>query len=661
MASCDRCAASVPDTTPRSRWPLCASCAVGILFLAHCVRFDPVSREPPSCLVCRRTLPRGSITGTCRSKCRVRLLRLRQRFAATLGFLATTEPVSPWEVSLSDEAVRAAHLSMRFGRHAACRVRLPEYLRDAFTNAVADVGIGDGIALDLPAPSGLTNDADEPGERHVTGDQRDVANASQMDGSVDVPVHTQDAGDGSSPTRTPSVVSGTPTSPAPARSDVDDRVHEHRSALPPAQVKDPDDGTPAQAMAAPEFVSPSLPPPPSAAELRAVLEQYAGDVDDVGSAAPLASAQAPSGTMALPPLGTDVRDDLVRTDDDPGPPERERAAPDLPGADAPPPPSVAELRAVLDVYSVATDYGTPVAPLASEKLPGGTAVSPPVGTDVRDGVHDDLAHTDDDTRPPERERAAPDLPGADPPPPPSAAELRAVLDLYSADAHDGAPAAPADSPSGTAACPSVDTDVREVLDDRSQRSDDDPGRPERERAAPDLPGADAPPLSAPLVELEHLLAPTGDRLTDGAVDKLARAITTPTKEFVQQHMALSSGIHVRRATPRPDVAFAHAGEPTVPRPYPRTEVLANRERRDLGLEDFRDPKAVDVAGSSDPPVSGDGVAVAGAQDVVDDCPADSAPSDAGDTAAELPASAEDVPVASIEYMDVLNPPDRSAK
>ena len=707
---------------------------MGILFLAHCLRFDPVSRKPGRCLVCRGALPRGSIAGSCRSRCRVRVLRLRQRFAATLGFLATTEPVSPWEVSLSDEALRAAHLSMRFGRHAACRVRLPEYLGDAFTNAVADVGIGDGIALDLPAPSGLTNDADEPGERHVTGDQRDVASASQMDGSVDVPVHTQDAGDGSSPTRTPPVVSGTPPSSAPARSDVDDRVHEHRSALPPEPVRDPDDGTPAQPMAAPEFVSPTLPPPPSAAELRAVLELYAGDVDDAGPAAPLASAQAPSGTTALPPVGTDVRDgvrddlartdrgagplereraapdlpgadappppsaaelravlelyagdaddagpaaplasaqapsgttalppvgtdvrdgvrdDLARTDRGAGPLERERAAPDLPGADAPPPPSAAELRAVLELYAGDADDAGPAAPLASAQAPSGTMALPPVGTDVRDGVHDDLACTDDDSGAPARERAAPDLPGADPPPPPSSADLRAVLDLYAGDADDDVPSAP-HSPSGTSASPSVDTDVREGLDDRSEGSDDDTGPPERERAAPDLPGADAPPLSAPLVELGHLLAPTGDRLTDGAVDKLARAITTPTKEFVQQHRALSSGIHVRRAAPRPDVAFAHAGEPTLPPPYPPTEVLANRERRELGLEDFRDPKAVDVAGSSDPPVSSDGVAVAGAQDVVDDCPADSAPSDAGDTAAELPASAE----------DVLNPPDRSPK
>ena len=399
------------------------------------------------------------------------------------------------------------YASISFGRPASGSVGVPEYPAAVFTHVPTDVVTGDGSAADLVATPGTREDAHGLGERHVTGDQRDVASASETDGSVDVPVHTQDAGDGSSPTRTPPVVSGTPPSSAPARSDVDDRVHEHRSALPPEPVRDPDDGTPAQPMAAPEFVSPTLPPPPSAAELRAVLDLYAGDVDDVGPAAPLASAQSPSGITASPPVGTDVRDDLVRTDDDPGPPERERAAPDLPGADVP---SAAELRAVLDVYSVATDYGTPVAPLASEELPGGTAVSPPVGTDV----HDDLACTDDDGGAPARERAAPDLPGADPPPPPSSAELRAVLDLYAGDADDGAPAL-AHSPSGTAVSLPVGTDVRDGVHDDLACTDDDSGAPARERAAPDLPGADPPPppSSAELRAVLDLYAGDAD---DGA-------------------------------------------------------------------------------------------------------------------------------------------------
>ena len=142
------------------------------------------------------------------------------------------------------------YASISFGRPASSSVGVPEYPGAVFTHVPTDVVTGDGIAADLVATSGTNEDADELGERHVTGDQRDVASASETDGSVDVPVHTQDAGDGSSPTRTPPVVSGTPTSSAPARSDVDDRVHEHRSALPPAPVRDPDDGSPAQLLAA---------------------------------------------------------------------------------------------------------------------------------------------------------------------------------------------------------------------------------------------------------------------------------------------------------------------------------------------------------------------------------------------------------------------------
>ena len=55
---------------------------------------------------------------------------------------------------------------------------------------------------------------------------------------------------------------------------------EHGSAAPGAQVSGAGDGSPAQLLPAPELVSPAPAPPPSAAELRAVLDLYAGDVDD---------------------------------------------------------------------------------------------------------------------------------------------------------------------------------------------------------------------------------------------------------------------------------------------------------------------------------------------------------------------------------------------
>ena len=183
------------------------------------------------------------------------------------------------------------------------------------------------------------------------------------------------------------------------------------------------------------------------------------------------------------------------------------------------------------------------------------------------------------------------------------------------------PLASEESPSGT--------DLREGVGDGLEATD----TPERDRAAHDSRGADAPPLSAPLEDLKHLLEPTGTRITEASKGLAGRVLTTPTTEYVEQFRALSSGIHVRGAVPRPDVAFAHAGEPTLPHGYPRGEVLANRERRELGLADFSDPKRTPVPASPDPEARGDGVAA-------DGCPGDGGSSGAGDTVADLSAGSD---------------------
>ena len=67
--------------------------------------------------------------------------------------------------------------------------------------------------------------------------------------------------------------------------------------------------------------------------------------------------------------------------------------------------------------------------------------------------HDDLARTDDDTRPPERERVADHSSGADVPPDAAVSDGAAKPSSMCARIRpmrcDGAPAAPAHSPSGT--------------------------------------------------------------------------------------------------------------------------------------------------------------------------------------------------------------------
>ena len=85
---------------------------------------------------------------------------------------------------------------------------------------------------------------------------------------------------------------------------------EHGSAAPGAQVSGAGDGSPAQLLPAPELVSPAPAPPPSAAELRAVLDFYAGDADNAPPAPSLVTAQSPSGITASPPVSADVREDV---------------------------------------------------------------------------------------------------------------------------------------------------------------------------------------------------------------------------------------------------------------------------------------------------------------------------------------------------------------
>ena len=226
---------------------------------------------------------------------------------------------------------------------------------------------------------------------------------------------------------------------------------------------------------------------------------------------------------------------------------------------------------------------SPAQPLVSHEFEPGTPASLSASTEVRDGPDGALQDIDDDR-----------------PAPPLASE---------------------ESPSGT--------DLREGVGDGLEATDP----PERDRAAHDSRGADAPPLSAPLEDLKHLLEPTGTRITEASKGLAGRVLTTPTTEYVEQFRALSSGIHVRGAVPRPDVAFAHAGEPTLPHGYPRGEVLANRERRELGLADFSDPKRTPVPASPDPEARGDGVAA-------DGCPGDGGSSGAGDTVADLSAGSD---------------------
>ena len=131
---------------------------------------------------------------------------------------------------------------------------------------------------------------------------------------------------------------------------------------------------------------------------------------------------------------------------------------------------------------------------------------------------------------------------------------------------------------------------------------------ERDGAGTHSPGVDSPASSASLADIVHLLAPTGDRLTPGGKALGAAVITTPTREYVAQYMALSAGIHRRGASSRTDGAFGHAGEPTLPHGDPPGDGLTNSERAALRRSVFGAETDEPAAGLSAPAEPGAGAA-----------------------------------------------------
>ena len=311
MKSCNQCAVPLPATWSSKRWPICVQCALHLLLAAHHLRFDPPSQKYPRCLVCREPLSRGPGSAICLTPCRSRLRRLTERFADLFGTFAASGHLLPCEPILSDKARVAAHASMRVGRPAAGRVRVPDYLGAAFTYAVVDAVIGDRIAAGLPATSGTADNADGHCA-DVPGEPRDDGNATEFDGLVDAPERT-------APERRPTApgarvrgdedapASVSPTPSVDQSSDVDKLAPVCGSAAPGAPLAGASDGSPADRPVLPQSVPATAAPALVPAPVPGPVDDPSCVVPDVPAAQRAVSDESPPGMPASLPAGTGVR------------------------------------------------------------------------------------------------------------------------------------------------------------------------------------------------------------------------------------------------------------------------------------------------------------------------------------------------------------------
>ena len=127
----------------------CDRCTIAMLVAVHYVRSDPPTTIYPECFVCMAPMEAGPGVIRCSRPCMKRLRRAQRDFAPQLGFIAASEPVPPWEVSLPPEECQRADASMSFSLPSYDPRRLSRLRGGAYTLLTDD---GSDVPHDLRNP-----------------------------------------------------------------------------------------------------------------------------------------------------------------------------------------------------------------------------------------------------------------------------------------------------------------------------------------------------------------------------------------------------------------------------------------------------------------------------------------------------------------------------